>query len=299
MAGTENLYGERGRLSSFRLLLIINRPVYNLIYKFKSDLSDIVVGSGISPSFYKYAEATSTLITISMILFGLIVSLSLYRLLGWLSILLGILVPITIVLPIGIALAIQLPSILYKNRGSLLEAKFPLFIAVFATLASSGAPLHLVFRELEHRLDIIKPFTLEVKLLNSLVSLGYKIDEALLRVSRITPSKSLRETLISLRPISRIGGDPYTVVSSIFKRYNEEYRLKVENVVNTLGMIMEIFVASALLVPITLVTMTILVAIIPGSLSAQMLIIALILVTAIASIAILIIADMIVSRMRL
>ena len=288
----ENLY-----LSS--LLKTINRPIYNLIYKFKPNLSDIVIGSGISSSFEKYALTTSSIITLTMILTGIVLPITLYRILGGLAIILGIIVPLSVILPVGIALTIQIPIIMFKNRGSILEAKFPLFIAILATLTSSGAPLYVVFKELEHRIDIIKPFALEVGLLNSLISLGYKTDEALMRVARITPSKSLRETLISLRPVSRIGGNPYTVVSSIFRRYNDEYRLKVEGVVNTLGMLMEIFVASALLIPITLVTMAILVAIIPGTFSTQMLILALILITSVTSIAILIISDTIVSRMRL
>lgn len=289
----------REKLYLSRLLKIINRPIYNLVYKFKYNLDDIVIGSGISSSFERYAQTTSTIITITMFTTGIVLPVALYKKLGALAIILGIIVPMSIILPIGIALTIQIPIIMFKNRGSILEAKFPLFIAILATLTSSGAPLYIVFKELERRIDIIKPFALEVGLMNSLISLGYKTDEALMRVAKITPSKSLRETLISLRPVSRIGGNPYTVVSSVFRRYNDEYRLKVEGVVNTLGMLMEIFVASALLIPITLVTMAILVAIIPGSFSTQMLILALILTTSIASISILIISDTIVSRMRL
>ena len=299
MAASRNQSGARAKQYLSRLARLINKPIYNLIYNFKPNLSNIVIGSGISPSYEKYAKTTSTIITIIMILTGILLPISLYRKLGVLAIILGFIVPISIILPIGIALTIQIPIIMYRNRGSILEAKFPLFIAILATLTSSGAPLYVVFKELEHRIDILKPFALEIGLLNSLISLGYKTDEALMRVARITPSKSLRETLISLRPVSRIGGNPYTVVSSVFRRYNDEYRLRVEGVVNTLGMLMEIFVASALLIPITLVTMAILVAIIPGSFSTQMLIMALILTTSVASVAILIISDTIVSRMRL
>ena len=299
MVARANRSGVRENLYLSSLLKTINKPIYNLIYKFKPNLSDIVIGSGISSSFEKYALTTSSIITLTMILTGIVLPITLYRILGELAIILGIIVPLSVILPVGIALTIQIPIIMFKNRGSILEAKFPLFIAILATLTSSGAPLYVVFKELEHRIDIIKPFALEVGLLNSLISLGYKTDEALMRVARITPSKSLRETLISLRPVSRIGGNPYTVVSSIFRRYNDEYRLKVEGVVNTLGMLMEIFVASALLIPITLVTMAILVAIIPGTFSTQMLILALILITSVTSIAILIISDTIVSRMRL
>lgn len=281
------------------LLFHISRPIYSLIYGFKEDLSNIVIGSGISTSFDRYARVTSTIITLLMLLSSILIPLTLHSRLGGLALVLAVLVPLSVILPIGIALTIQLPILIYRNRGSILEAKFPLFIAVLATLTSSGAPLHIVFRGLEERIDIIKPFSLEVNLLNSLISLGYKTDEALMRVAKITPSKSLRETLISLRPISRIGGNPYTVVASVFKRYNDEYGLKVEGVVNTLGMLMEVFVASALLIPITLVTMAILVAIIPGTFSTQMLTLALILVTSLSSIVILIISDTVVSRMRL
>lgn len=299
MGGRASQSGVRAKQYLSELSRHISKPIYNLIYKFKPTLSDIVIGSGISASFEKYARISSTLITIVMIITGLFLPITLYRRLGDLAVLLGFIAPVSIILPVGIALTIQIPLIMFKNRGSILEAKFPLFIAILATLTSSGAPLYTVFKELERRIDIVKPFALEIGLLNSLISLGYKTDEALLRVARITPSKSLRETLIALRPVSRIGGNPYTVVSSVFKRYNDEYRLKVESVVNTLGMLMEIFVASALLIPITLVTMAILVSIIPGSFSTQMLIIALILITSIASIAILIISDTVVSRMRL
>ncbi|HID80516.1 MAG TPA: hypothetical protein EYP48_02230 [Ignisphaera sp.] len=139
-----------------------------------------------------------------------------------------------------------------------------------------------------------------MQMVNSLIRIGIPIDEALHRVSSITPSLSVRELFVGLASVARVGGDPATIVNSIMANYIGRYGILVEKTVNDIGIIMEIYLALALLIPVILGSVAVLFLLHPIpvlSFEALMFLTIFILIP-VASITILIIVDAMVSKLR-
>jgi flagellar protein FlaJ len=145
-----------------------------------------------------------------------------------------------------------------------------------------------------------KVFSVELDMATSLLRVGVPVNEALKRVASITPSPTLRDLFISLSSIASIGGGVAQVVWSLVDRYVTRYSIRVERSVEALNMFMEVYVAVALLIPILVGSTAALLIIYPLagiSFEALMVLTTLILVP-VSSAAIVVLADVIVSRVR-
>lgn len=281
---------------------LINGPIHSIVSSFRG-LEPLVIGSKISSSFDRYARISSLCILLAMLGTGIVslIFMSKYVESIIISIVACILIPICVVFPLALAIVIAIPSFAYSNRRSLLEAKFPLLAMTLSLLLASGIGIAKAFNELEKRfLEELKYFDLEVQMVNALIRIGIPIDEALQRVSSVTPSLSVRELFIGLASVARVGGDPATVVNSIMVNYIGRYGILVEKTVNDIGIMMETYLAFALLIPIVLGSIAVLFLLhpIPAlSFEAIMFLTTFILIP-IASITILIIVDSMVSKLR-
>jgi len=218
-----------------------------------------------------------------------------------LSIAAAIVVAIAIALPLSFAIAMFLPMLVYSNRRSILESKFPLLAMTLSLLLAAGSGIAKTFEELEKRfLEELRFFDLEIYMVNSMIRIGIPIDEALRRVAEITPSLSVKELFTGLASVARVGGDPATVVNSIMNNYISRYAILVEKTVNDLSIMMEIYLAFALLVPILLGSVAVLFLINPmaGISFEAMMFLTIFIVIPVISVALLIIVDSIVSKLR-
>ena len=280
----------------------INGPISSIISSYKG-LESLVVGSKISSSLDRYARISSLCIFLAMVGTGIASLILMYRYVEdiIISIATCILVSICVAFPLSLAIAIAIPSFAYSNRRSLLEAKFPLLAMTLSLLLASGVGISKAFNELEKRfIEELKYFDLEIQMVNSLIRIGIPIDEALHRVSSITPSLSVRELFTGLASVARVGGDPATIVSSIMANYIVRYGILVEKTVNDIGIIMEVYLAFALLIPVILGSVAVLFLLHPIpilSFEAIMFFTIFILIP-IVSITILIIVDTMVSKLR-
>ena len=294
------------RLNLFKALEdvmgLVSEPIYRVILLHRN-LEPLVIGSKISSSFDRYARISSLCILFAIVGTGITSSIFIYNYVKnvFISIVACILISICVVFPLALALAIAIPSFVYSNRRSLLEAKFPLLAMTLSLLLASGIGIAKAFNELEKRfLEELKYFDLEVRMVNSLIRIGIPIDEALHRVSYITPSPSMKELLVGLASVARVGGDPATIVNSIMAGYIDRYGILVEKTVNDIGIMMEMYLAFALLVPVVLGSIAVLFLLYPIPMlpfEALMFLTIFILIP-IASITILIIVDTMVSKLR-
>lgn len=216
-------------------------------------LEDIVVGSGISSSFENYVIKVSKIIIFTTFAPALASGVYTYSISGELgfSVFIGLATAFAAVFPLSYSISLAVPILSYKNRGSIIEAKLPLLISLMSLIATSERS---VFKSLEilHRdyHDVLKDFMIELDTVVYLVRLGYPLQDALARVARITPSPTLREILFGLSASATVSGEPLRLVASAAEKYLDRYALKVESVVNELGVMLEIYLAVALLTPI-------------------------------------------------
>ncbi|MEM0027308.1 MAG: type II secretion system F family protein [Ignisphaera sp.] len=270
---------------------------------FKIDLETMVIGSGIATSYRKYVERSSKI----LLLVFLVSSISsaffaLYMFASPLAIvLLTLAIPLLIVLPIAMALTIFIPIILYSNRGEVVESKTLQLLLALSLLGASGQSIYRILESLPIVLGRdFKFFSVEIDLATSLIKAGVPADEALKRVASITPSQTLRELFSSLASAIAIGGGVTDLLSSLLERYVSRYSIRIERAVETLNVYMEVYVAVALLIPVLVGSIAALLLIYPISwlsFDALMILTTLLLVPT-ASASIVVLSDVIVSRMR-
>jgi archaellum biogenesis protein FlaJ (TadC family) len=231
----------------------LSHPLTTL-YSKHSRLEDYVIGSGIG-SFEQYVTVTATL-TLTAALTTLILASALtYYLSGLihLSILSGLAISLGAVFPLCYAASLSFVILKYKSRGTVMEAKFPLFTSITSLVFTSEKNISRVFEILNHNYgEILKDFRVELEMITSLIKLNYPVSEALARVAKVTPSPTLKEVLLSLSSSVLIGADPLESMKAITNKYLEKYALKVEKTVNELGTMLEIYLAIALLTPVVM-----------------------------------------------
>ena len=231
----------------------LSHPLTTL-YSKHSRLEDYVIGSGIG-SFERYVTVTVTL-TLTAVLTTLILASALtYYLSGLihLSILSGLAISLGAVFPLCYAASLSFVILKYKSRGTVMEAKFPLFTSITSLVFTSEKNISRVFEILNHNYgEILKDFRVELEMITSLIKLNYPVSEALARVAKVTPSPTLKEVLLSLSSSVLIGADPLESMKTITNKYLEKYALKVEKTVNELGAMLEIYLAIALLTPVVM-----------------------------------------------
>lgn len=216
-------------------------------------LEDVVVGSGVSSSFEKYIVNVSRLAILAMLVSALAsgaYAYSVSRQPGF-SVLIGLVTAFAVVFPLSYSISLAVPILSYRNRGSIIEAKLPLLISLMSLIATSERNVFKILEVLHNDYrDVLKDFMLELDMIVYLVRLGCPLRDALVRVARVTPSPTLREILLGLSASTTVSGEPLRLVASVAEKYLDEYALKVENVVNELGVMLEIYLALALLTPV-------------------------------------------------
>ncbi len=217
-------------------------PLTTLYYRYPK-LGDYVLGSGIS-SLEEYA-ATSTKLTLAVVLTTFILASTFH------SVLLSLLISLGIVFPLCYAITLSYVILKYRSRGTVMEAKFPLLTSLMSLVITSEKNISRVFDVLNRNYrEVLKDFQVELEMITSLIKLNYPVNEALEEVARITPSPTFREVLLSLSASVVIGAEPLEIMNAVTSKYLEKYSLKVERAVSELSVMLEIYLAIALLTPV-------------------------------------------------
>jgi len=285
------------------LIHTVYAPFYRLCLSIiPKGVERLVIGSKLSSSINKYVETVSIISLVATIIGG---STSGYML--WmstrdilLSYMVGLAASIAIFLA-SIAFSIWVPAAKYSDRGSLLEAKMPIFLSYLSLLLASRVDLSKAFMELEGLLKELRVFDVELSLINSLTSTGVPLSEALVTAAQVTPSLTMRELLLGLTSIAKAGGDPMPLLNSMMESYASRYNMRVERAISDLAIILEFYVAFSILLPIALSSLALLFAIQPihGLPFELLLFISTFVLAPLMLLSTLIIADAIVSKLRL
>lgn len=228
--------------------------LFIMLYSRHSRLEDYVIGSGIS-SFDHYVSISSKVSLVAVLTAFLLSSMLTHHLSGSVlfSMLSGTVVSLFVVLPLCYAVSLGLIFLKYRGRRDVMEARFPLLVSLMSLVTTSEKDLLRVFEVLSRSYsEVLKDFRVELEMITSLIRLNYPINEALARVAKITPSPTLREVLLGLSASVTIGIEPLELMSTVTSKYLERYSLKVEKAVSELGVMLEIYLAIALLTPVVI-----------------------------------------------
>ncbi|MEM0025256.1 MAG: type II secretion system F family protein [Zestosphaera sp.] len=225
---------------------------FTTLYSRYPKLEDYVIGSGIS-SFDRYVSISSGASLTAILAAFLSFCVFTYYLSNsiLLSLLSGVVVSLGVVFPLCYVISLGVVFLKYKSRREVMEARFPLLASLMSLVATSEKDLSRVFEVLNQSYsEVLKDFRVELEMITSLIKLNYPTNEALARVAKITPSPTLREVLLGLSASVVIGAEPLELMSTVTNKYLERYSLKVERAVNELGVMLEIYLAIALLTPV-------------------------------------------------
>ncbi len=261
-----------------------------------------VIGSGISTSIERYLSTSSKiLLATSITTFTITLVMTSRALPLFISLTVSAVASLVIAPSLSLAILIYLPMAMYRNRGEVLESKAITLLSALALLTASGQSIYRVLEALPVVLGrAYKVFSVELDLASSLIKVGVPVSEALKRVAHITPSNILRDLFLSLSSIISIGGNVAPVVQSLVERYVTRYGIRVERSVEELNIVMEVYVAITMLIPMIVNSTAAFLLIYPiaGLSFDAILVLTIPILMPIASVAIVTIADMIVSRVR-
>ncbi|MCC6017359.1 MAG: type II secretion system F family protein [Desulfurococcaceae archaeon] len=302
---TNSKYLKRLRIYISKTIEIASTPIKIVFRSYTSSVKDFdiyIIGSGISTSYDKYLENLSRIILVILITS----SATLYTVLSRLvpppiSIVIAIAFSLLVVLPLSMGLAIYIPVVMYRNRGDVVESKAIELLKAFSLLVASGQTIHRVLEMIPKVLGRdYKFFSIEIDLAVSLIRVGVPIADVFRTVAKVTPSPTLRELFLSLSSIASIGGNIAQVIWSLTEMYVTRYSIRIERATDSLNIYMEIYVAAALLIPSLVGSIAALALIVPimGISFEALLVLTTLIVVPIASIAIVVLADVIVSRVR-
>ncbi|WFO75560.1 type II secretion system F family protein [Desulfurococcaceae archaeon MEX13E-LK6-19] len=282
-------------------LLVEANPVARFLRRYEV-LERAILGSGISRSPDRYIIFTSWTV-LGLIAYSFLFTLFLFSRIVplWLSLLIAIYITGFIVTPLSLALAIGIPLLVYKNRGSKIETKFMILALYLTSLLAGGMTISEAFRELAttHKEELVY-FDVELRLINYRLRIGEPVDKVLDDVARITPSPSLRELFQSLAAASRVGSATLDIVNTAVAGYLERFNIRLDKEVNSLNITLDSYVTVAMTTPIIIGAMALLYAM-SGEFGQYMQIVMLttFVLLPLFSIVTLIMADSIASRMRL
>ncbi len=221
-----------------------------LMIRFRSNLENLIIGSGTSVSLDRYCDRVvmpmSAGIPAALAVIGFLVGLR-----GGVYPALAVAVVAALLgLVLAFVMAVFMPAFRYSSRGDVLEAKFHTFASTLAFLVAGGESLAQALTELVKYREDLREFSVEIDYLHRSVSLGQDPAEVLRRLSEITPSRSVQVMAESLAKAIETGSDPLSVIRYQLETYTNYYYSLVDRISSTIGTLLEMFLALGLLLPI-------------------------------------------------
>jgi len=267
-------------------------------------IADQVIGSGVSTGLHRYAATGLLLLLAVDAAVAAAGFMLLTRVLGLPAGFAAAATGLALVSATALVLAVlvSLPRVAYSSRGSRLEPRFPLLASSLATRLLAGSPLHGAVLELaEREISDLSEFRVELEYLRGALRLGAPLDRVLEAAARITPSSSLKSLFSALAAAARTGAGVEDVIDTVLREYLFNVETEIDRVTAGLGAYMEIFVAASLMLPIAVGVVGLLLAFspIPGLSFDTLLFATTFILAPMTAAAIIVLADSLVSRIRL
>ena len=154
---------------------------------------------------------------------------------------------------LGLAVALLIPQLLYRNRVARLEPRFPLLASSIAARLYAGMTVSQALLDVYERdLQDLPEFRVELEYIASGLRAGVETWRVLDEAARITPSPSLRGLLASLAAASKTGAGVDQIVDAMLREYLFNVEGQVDRVVSSLGALLEFFVAASVMLPVAI-----------------------------------------------
>lgn len=289
-------------------LYITIKPFHYLLNKLNNllnlKLEIYVIGSGLSSSLERYSLIASGCTLAATLITAFTVFLYTYsatKLPTLYLVLVSFLIAPLIAILTSTVFTIAVPRILYSSRGSVVESKAILLLTAISLLISGGYSIQNLFDNIEKALGRdYRYFSIEIDLMKSLLRIGTPLDVALKRVAEISPSPTIKEMLVSLASLSNIGGDIPSSIRQYLDQYIARYEATIGRAVEDLNVYMEVYIALALLLPVLIGSIAVLTLIYPmaGISFGYIMFLSSFILLPVSTLVIVVLSDMIVSRIR-
>jgi archaellum biogenesis protein FlaJ (TadC family) len=165
------------------------------------------------------------------------------------------LLPSTITTTIALILALMYPNYKKSSEKSRIEDGLLYTVSYMTVLANCGLSVDQIFgrsAEIEQNPAIRKLMT---SYITDIKIKGYDIEQGLRRLIEKSPSKSLSDVLNSISNASWTSGDLKEILSYHFEVLDRIRKDETENMINSLTVLSEIYVAMMVIAPIMLIIM--------------------------------------------
>jgi flagellar protein FlaJ len=135
-----------------------------------------------------------------------------------------------------------IPSVLINSRASQIEDTLPFATMYLSTLAGTGTSLPEIFKNLSKVEQYGEVSKEAQKITKDIETFGMDINEALKRAAERTPSEDFEELLWGLNHIITTGGDMREFLKQESEQLMKDYKRRVEEFSETLGLIVEMYI---------------------------------------------------------
>ena len=168
-------------------------------------------------------------------------------------------------IPITMMIFIMYPSAVMKARERKIENQMFFGTTYMSAIASGGiAPIRIL--ELVAEFKELGEFAKEIKdVVDYVRGFGLSLPEALEKKAELTPSEKMRDLLLGLKTVILTGGDLTAYLMEKAKSYLNDYRRKLQEFTNDLGVYIEIYLTVAAAGSIFGIILLVIIALIAGS----------------------------------
>ena len=135
-----------------------------------------------------------------------------------------------------------IPSILINSRAAQIEDTLPFATMYLSTLAGTGTSLPDIFRNLSEVDEYGEVSKEAQKITKDIDTFGMDINESLKRAAERTPSEDFEELLWGLNHVITTGGDMREFLKQESEQLMKEYKRRVEEFSEQLGLIVEMYI---------------------------------------------------------
>ncbi len=168
-------------------------------------------------------------------------------------------------IPITMMIFITYPSTIMKARERKIDNQIFFGTTYMSAIASGGiAPIRIF--ELVAEFKELGEFANEIKdVVDYVRGFGLSLPEALEKKAELTPSEKMRDLLLGLKTVILTGGDLTAYLMEKAKSYLNDYRRKLQEFTNDLGVYIEMYLTVAAAGSIFGIILLVIIALIAGS----------------------------------
>lgn len=233
------------------------KNIYGFLLKNLSWLDSYLIYSGFDIPLRRYV-ATIILITLTTFFTSLPLTYVLHSLLFKISIVLNLAASTILSLIISaiiLSLLIYIPVFKAKSKLELLEARLPYIVSYMAILSYAGRNVETMIAKLAEKGKLFGIEEQAMRMLRKIFILGQDTAKMLVDEARKTPSTVYSSFLEGLAGIVKTGKGLSEFLETEFMNLLRSREAKVKEVMNSMAVLMEIFISLVIVLPLVLTIM--------------------------------------------